>query len=150
MDDHFLILLWSTGQNFELKMSTINRFEDLDVWKESRALNKIIGTLIQEKKFKNNFRLINQIEGSTGSVMDNIAEGFERGTRAEFIQFLGYSKGSCGELRSQLYRALDRNYLSKDQFDELFKLVSRISAMLHGLISYLQKTKINGLRKYNP
>ena len=150
MDDHFLILLWNSGQNFELKMSTINRFEDLDVWKESRALNKIIGTLIQEKKFKNNFRLINQIEGSTGSVMDNIAEGFERGTRAEFIQFLGYSKGSCGELRSQLYRALDRNYLSKDQFDELFKLASRISAMLHGLISYLQKTKINGLRKYNP
>lgn len=150
MDDHFLILLWSSGQNFELKMSTINRFEDLDVWKESRALNKIIGTLIQEKKFKNNFRLINQIEGSTGSVMDNIAEGFERGTRAEFIQFLGYSKGSCGELKSQLYRALDRNYLSKDQFDELFKLASRISAMLHGLISYLQKTKINGLRKYNP
>jgi len=150
LDDHFLILLWNSGQNFELKMSTINRFEDLDVWKESRALNKIIGTLIQEKKFKNNFRLINQIEGSTGSVMDNIAEGFERGTRAEFIQFLGYSKGSCGELRSQLYRALDRNYLSKDQFDELFKLASRISAMLHGLISYLQKTKINGLRKYNP
>jgi four helix bundle protein len=130
-------------------MSTIKRFEELDVWKESRALNKIIGTLIQEKNFEHNFRLINQIEGSSGSIMDNIAEGFERGTRAEFIQFLGYSKGSCGELRSQLYRALDRNYLSKQQFDELLILVSRISAMLHGLISYLQKTNINGLRKTN-
>ena len=131
-------------------MSTIKRFEELDVWKESRTLNKIIGTLIAEKNFEHNFRLINQLEGSSGSIMDNIAEGFERGTRAEFIQFLGYSKGSCGELRSQLYRALDRNYLTKVQFDELLKLVSRISAMLHGLISYLQKTKINGLRKTKP
>ena len=131
-------------------MSTIKRFEDLDVWKESRTLNKIIGCLIQEKKFEHNFRLINQIEGSSGSIMDNIAEGFERGTRAEFIQFLGYSKGSCGELRSQLYRALDRNYIVQKQFDDLFKLVSRISAMIHSLIRYLQKTKINGLRKNIP
>jgi four helix bundle protein len=131
-------------------MSTLKRFEELDVWKESRALNKIIGVLIEEKKFEHNYRLINQIEGSSGSIMDNIAEGFERGTRAEFIQFLGYSKGSCGELRSQLYRAMDRNYLSKEQFDELLKLVSRISAMLNGLILYLQKTKINGLRKNKP
>jgi four helix bundle protein len=131
-------------------MSTIKRFEDLDVWKESRTLNKIIGSLIQEKKFEHNFRLINQIEGSSGSIMDNIAEGFERGTRAEFIQFLGYSKGSCGELRSQLYRALDRNYIVQKQFDDLLKLVSRISAMIHSLIIYLQKTKINGLRKNIP
>ena len=144
------IVVWRNAWNFEIKMPTIKRFEDLDVWKESRVLNKIIGSLIHEKKFEHNFRLINQIEGSSGSIMDNIAEGFERGTRAEFIQFLGYSKGSCGELRSQLYRALDRNYLVKDQFDDLLKLVSRISAMLHGLILYLQKTKINGLRKNNP
>jgi four helix bundle protein len=125
-------------------MSTIKRFEDLEVWKESRRLNKIIGCLIQKKKFEHNFRLINQIEGSSGSIMDNIAEGFERGTRGEFIQFLGYSKGSCGELRSQLYRALDRSYIVQKQFDDLLKLVSRISAMIHSLIIYLQKTKING------
>jgi len=131
-------------------MPTIKRFEDLDVWKESRVLNKIIGSLIQEKKFEHNFRLINQIEGSSGSIMDNIAEGFERGTRGEFIQFLGYSKGSCGELRSQLYRALDRSYIVQKQFDDLLKLVSRISAMIHSLIIYLQKTKINGLRKNIP
>jgi len=131
-------------------MSTIKRFEDLEVWKESRTLNKIIGSLIQEKKFEHNFRLINQIEGSSGSNMDNIAKGFERGTRGEFIQFLGYSKGSCGELRSQLYRALDRSYIVQKQFDDLLKLVSRISAMIHSLIIYLQKTKINGLRKNNP
>ena len=128
-------------------MSTIKRFEDLDVWKESRALNKTIGSIIREKKFEHNFRLINQIEGSSGSIMDNIAEGFERGTRNEFMLFLGYSKGSCGELRSQLYRAFDRKYIEQQQFDELLKLVSRISAMIYGLMLYLQKTKINGVRK---
>ncbi len=148
--DDFHIVVWLGLWNFKSKMPTIKRFEDLDVWKESRILNKIIGSLIHENKFEHNFRLINQIEGSSGSIMDNIAEGFERGTIAEFIQFLGYSKGSCGELRSQLYRAMDRNYLVQDQFNELLKLVSRISAMLHGLILYLQKTKINGLRKNNP
>ena len=134
---------------FERKMSTIKRFEDLEVWKESRLLNKKIGALIQEQKFENNFRFINQVEGSSGSIMDNIAEGFERGTRAEFIQFLGYSKGSCGELRSQLHRALDRGYLQLNQFEDLLKIVLRISAMLQGLIVYLQKTKINGVRKMN-
>lgn len=120
-------------------MSTIKRFEDLDVWKESRALNKTIGNIIREKKFEHNFRLINQIEGSSGSIMDNIAEWFERGTRKEFMLFLGYSKGSCGELRSQLYRALDRKYIEQQQFDELLKLVSRISAMIYGLMLYLKK-----------
>ena len=128
-------------------MSTIKRFEDLDVWKESRALYKTIGSIIREKKFEHNFRLKNQIEGSSGSIMDNIAEGFERGTRNEFIVFLGYSKGSCGELRSQLYRAFDRKYIEQQQFDELLKLVSRISAMIYGLMLYLKKTKIDGVRK---
>jgi four helix bundle protein len=79
--------------------------------------------------------------------MDNIAEGFERGTRAEFIQFLGYSKGSCGEFRSQLYRANDRKYLTQQQFDELYALAVRISAMLQKLIKYLQKTEVKGVRK---
>ena len=128
-------------------MSTIKRFEDLDVWKESRALNKTIGSIIRVKKFEHNFRLINQIEGSSGSIMDNIAEGFERGTRNEFIVFLGYSKGSCGELRSQLYRAFDRKYIEQQQFDELLKLASRISEMIYGLMLYLKKTKIDGVRK---
>lgn len=79
--------------------------------------------------------------------MDNIAEGFERGTRAEFIQFLGYAKGSCGEFRSQLYRAVDRKYLNKEQFDELYVFAVRISAMIQKLIAYLPKTNVKGLRK---
>ena len=91
-------------------MATIQKFEEIASWIEARALNDILGKLIDENRFKNNFRLINQIEGSAGSVMDNIAEGFERGGNKELIQFLFIAKGSCGELRSQLYRAIDRKY----------------------------------------
>jgi four helix bundle protein len=128
-------------------MATIKRFEEVDAWKVSRELCLKTGIIIDAGNFKRSFRLIDQIEGSSGSIMDNIAEGFERGTRAEFIQFLGYSKGSCGEFRSQLYRAFDRKYLSQVQFDELYILAVRISAMLQKLIAYLQKSEIKGVRK---
>ena len=128
-------------------MATIKRFEDLDVWKVSRELCNMIGNIIDTDSFKKNFRLIGQVEGSSGSIMDNIAEGFERGTRGEFIQFLGYSKGSCGELRSQLYRALDRKYITQKEFDELFKLAIRISIMVQKFIEYLQTTTLKGVRK---
>lgn len=128
-------------------MATIKRFEEIDAWKVSREMCNKIGNLIDEGQFKNCFKLIGQIEASSGSIMDNIAEGFERGTRAEFIQFLGYSKGSCGEFRSQLYRALDRKYLNQEQFEELYIKAVRISAMIQKLIEYLQKTEVKGVRK---
>ena len=128
-------------------MATIKRFEDLDAWKISRELCNKIGQIIDKELFQKNYRLIGQIEGSSGSIMDNIAEGFERGTRAEFIQFLGYSKGSCGEFRSQLYRALDRKYITPAEFEELFTLAVRISAMIQKFIEYLQKTEVKGVRK---
>ena len=128
-------------------MATIKRFEEIEAWKVARELCLKIGSIIDEGSFNKSYRLIAQIEGSSGSIMDNIAEGFERGTRAEFIQFLGYSKGSSGEFRSQLYRASDRKYLSQKQFDELYLLTVRISAMLQKLIEYLQKTEVKGVRK---
>ena len=128
-------------------MATIRRFEEIDAWKVARELSLKIGTIIDEGSFKKSYRLIAQIESSSGSIMDNIAEGFERGTRAEFIQFLGYSKGSCGEFRSQLYRASDRKYLKQEQFDELYSLAVRISAMLQKLIEYLQKTEVKEFAK---
>ena len=131
-------------------MATIKRFEELDAWKVSRELCDKIGKIIDSEALKKNFRLIGQVEGSSGSIMDNIAEGFERGSRAEFIVFLGYSKGSCGELRSQLYRSFDRKYITKEQFDDLYLMMVRISAMLQKFISYLLKTDIKGLRKKEP
>ncbi len=93
-------------------MATIKRFEDILSWQKARKLNDEIGSLIDGWIFKSNYRLINQIEGSAGSIMDNIAEGFERSGNKEFVQFLYIAKGSCGELRSQLYKTIDRKYLN--------------------------------------
>lgn len=128
-------------------MATIKRFEDIESWKKASELAEKIGKHIDNGKFKKNFRLIDQIEGSAGSVMDNIAEGFERGSRQEFILFLGYSKGSCGELRSQLYRALNRKYITQTEFDELYTLAVNISSLLQKFIEYLLKTNVAGARK---
>jgi four helix bundle protein len=128
-------------------MATIKRFEEIDAWKVGRELCLKIGTIIDEGNFKKSFRLIDQIEGSSRSIMDNMAEGFERGTRAEFIQFLGYAKGSCGEFRSQLYRAVDGKYLTQKLFDDLYVLAIRTSAMIQEFIEYLQKTNVKGVRK---
>src|SRR5215210_2571214 len=119
-------------------MSTIKRFEDILSWQKAREFNRKIGDMIDSGRLKHNFRLINQIEGSAGSIMDNIAEGFERSGNREFLQFLYISKGSCGEFRSQLYRAIDRNYIQKEEFDELFALAKEIINRLQKLIDYLQ------------
>jgi four helix bundle protein len=128
-------------------VATIKRFEDIEGWKKARVVCNLLGEIIDAGNFKNSYKLVNQIEGSSGSIMDNIAEGFERGTRAEFIQFLGYAKGSCGELRSQLHRAFDRNYISSVEFENLKILVLQISGLLQNFISYLQISEVQGIRK---
>jgi four helix bundle protein len=125
-------------------MATIKRFEDILSWQKARELNKYIGDIIDRGKFKRSYKLIDQIEGSSGSIMDNIAEGFERGGNKEFTQFLYISKGSCGEFRSQLYRALDRNYLTQTEFDWLYNLAKEIIVLLQKLIDYLQKSELKG------
>jgi len=130
-------------------MSTINRFEEIISWQEARSLNKYIGKLIDEGKFKHSYRLIGQMEGSAGSIMDNIAEGFERGGNKEFIQFLYIAKGSCGELRSQLYRALDRDYINQEEFNDLSNHAMRISSLIQKLITALENSDSKGL-KYKP
>jgi four helix bundle protein len=127
-------------------MATINKFEEIISWKEARDLNKIIGNLIDSKRLRNNFRLINQVEGSAGSIMDNIAEGFERGGNKEFIQYLFIAKASCGELRSQLYRALDRNYINQEEFELLSIHAMKISTLIQKLISYLENSEMKGVK----
>lgn len=102
-------------------MATVNKFEDLEIWQLSRILYKEVYQIIEESNLKNNYRLCNQIDGSSGSIMDNIAEGFERNGNKEFIQFLSIAKASCGETRSQLYRVFDRNFMSKEKFEILIE-----------------------------
>lgn len=127
-------------------MATIEKFEEIISWQEARVLNKDVGKLIDEERFKKNFRLIGQIEGSAGSIMDNIAEGFERGGNKEFIQFLYIAKASCGEFRSQLYRALDRAYISEIEFEFLSVHARKISNLVQKLINYLQECEIKGIK----
>lgn len=125
-------------------MSTILRFEEIISWQEARKINMEIGKLIDSERFKKNYRLIGQIEGSAGSIMDNIAEGFERGGIKEFIQFLYIAKASCGELRSQLYRAIDRKYINEKEFETLSIQAKRISSLIQKLIIYLRQTEMKG------
>ncbi len=127
-------------------MATIKTFEDIMVWQKARELNKKVGEYIDTGRIKRNFRLIDQIEGSAGSIMDNIAEAFERSGNKEFLQFLYISKGSCGELRSQLYRALDRKYILEKEFKELYDLAFEIIVMLQKFISYLEQSELKGAK----
>jgi four helix bundle protein len=131
-------------------MATIKNFEEIISWQEARKLNVILGKLIDDKKFQHNYRLINQIEGSAGSIMDNIAEGFERNGNKEFIQFLYIAKGSCGELRSQLYRAMDRSYITKDEFETFSNHSMRINSLIQKLIAYLKSTDLKGVKYKEP
>ena len=128
-------------------MSTITKFEDLEVWQLARELCKDIFEITSTGEFCKDYGLKNQIRDSSGSVMDNISEGFERDGTNEFKQFLSYSKGSVGEVRSQLYRALDYKYISLSKFDELNEKTLIISKKLSNLMNYLSKTDYKG-RKY--
>ncbi len=125
-------------------MATIQSFEDLKVWQKSRILCQGIFDLITTGKFAKDFALIDQINRSSGSVMDNIVEGFGRMGNREFINFLTYSYGSVLECKSQVYRAFDRNYISHEKMDELFIIIEEIKKMINALISYLGKSDLKG------
>jgi len=125
-------------------MATINNFEELKVWQKARMLCQEIYEIIEKEKFCKDYKLKDQINGSSGSVMDNIAEGFGRQGNNEFINFLTISNGSVLEVKSQLYRALDRKYITPEKFDELEKLIEEISKMIAALIIYLGKSDFRG------
>ena len=125
-------------------MTTFKSFEDIEAWQLARVLAKDIFLITKDKSFANNFKLINQMRDSSGSIMDNIAEGFERGGNREFIQFLSIAKGSCGELRSQLYRSLDCEYFPEEKFSELFQKCQEVSSKIEKLIQYLNRSDYKG------
>lgn len=125
-------------------MASFKYFEDIEAWQLARELCNTIYRITLYEKFSKDYNLINQISRSSASIMDNIAEGFEREGTKEFIQFLSISKASCGEVRSQLYRALDRNYIADKEFTEIKEKAIVISKKLGALINYLKKTDYKG------
>ena len=125
-------------------MAKINSFEDLEVWQKAREFCKLIHELSESGTFAKDYSRKDQINRSSGSIMDNIAEGFERGGNREFIQFLSYSKGSCGEARSQLYRAFDKTHIGQTEFDVMKEKAIELSKQLSGLIGYLKKSEFKG------
>jgi len=119
----------------------IERFEDLIAWQKSRELTKNIYKITKQGEFRKDFGLRDQIRKSAVSIMSNIAEGFERGGRAEFHQFLVIAKGSCAELRSQLYVALDANYIDLETFQDLDALAKETNRIIGGLRAAVYKQK---------
>ena len=123
---------------------TINNFEDLEIWQEARDLCKYIFELTSKEPFNKDFRFRDQIRAASGSIMDNIAEGFDRDGRKEFIQFLSIAKGSCAETKSQSYRAIDFSYISQDDFEILQGKTNQLSKKIRNFMNYLIKSDIKG------
>ena len=124
----------------------IQNFEDLNVWQRTRELSGSVYELTKKKDFSKDYSLVDQIRRSSISVLSNIAEGFERGSNKEFMQFLYIAKGSCGEVRSQLYIALDQRYTTEEDFNTCKVLCMKISGMISNLINYLKTSNIKGTK----
>ncbi len=131
-------------------MATIQKFEDIEAWKLSRELCYSLYNLYLTTDLKTDYKLWNQLNGSSGSIMDNIAEGFGRDGNREFSQFLSVSKSSADETKSQLYRAMDRNYLSEAEFNDFAKKIELIKNKIGALMYYLRNTKMSGIKYKKP
>lgn len=121
-------------------MATFKSFEEIEAWQKARALTREIYDVSGKDKFGRDYGLRDQVRRAAVSVMSNIAEGFERSGRKEFSQFLGFAKASVGEVRSQLYVAIDQDYLDKKEGERLLSAATEISRMISALIQYLKKT----------
>jgi len=124
-------------------MGRVERFEDLIAWQKARELTKQIYLLTRKGEFSRDFGLRDQIQRAAVSIMSNLAEGFERGSRAEFHQFIVIAKASCAEVRSQLFVALDVGHISKKEFDQVHALATEVSRILGGLRASIQKQREN-------
>lgn len=122
-------------------MSQINTFEEIIAWQKARTFNKRVYEITSNEFFKKDFDLARQLRRASVSISSNISEGFERNTDKEFIHFLYIAKGSSAEIRSQLYLALDLNYVTQKEFETLFFEITTISKLISGLIKYLDKSQ---------
>ena len=127
-------------------MGKVERFEDLIAWQKARALTQAIYDVTRQGAFARDFGLCRQIQRAAVSIMSNIAEGFERGGRGEFHQFLSTAKASCAEVHSQLYVALDVGYLDKANFDRLMEQAEEVARILGGLRAAVDKQRKGGGR----
>ena len=125
-------------------MGDIKRFEDIEAWQKARELMKSVYVVTSRNNFSKDYGLTNQIRRASISVMSNISEGFERDGDREFLQFLAQAKGSCGEVRSHLYAALDLGYLKESEFEEISNQALRTSQIISGLMRYLRKSEFKG------
>lgn len=128
-------------------MPTIERFEDLIAWQKGRALSQAIYRVTRQGEFVGDFSLRDQLRRAAVSVPSNIAEGFERAGNKEFIQFLSIAKGSAGEVRTQLYVALDAEYITVQDFHRLLRLATEVSNLINGLLTYLTCSELQGSKK---
>ncbi len=125
-------------------MAHYSSYQDLDIYKLARDVSSDVWNLIINTSLGNDYKLRDQINGSSGSIMDNIAEGFGRGGNKEFINFLSYSRGSCCETEAQLQRALDRNHLSKTEYDLIFNKTQNLTDQISKFMNYLKSSGRRG------
>ncbi|MBE9052228.1 four helix bundle protein [Nostocales cyanobacterium LEGE 11386] len=123
------------------KLSKVEHFEDLIAWQKARILTQVIYQITQQEKFKKDFGLSGQMQRATVSIMSNIAEGFERNRPGEFHQFLSIAKASCAELRSQLYVALDINYIQQSEFNQILNQAQEVGKIIGGLRASIDRNR---------
>lgn len=121
-------------------MAKIERFEDLQSWQKARQLSNLIYDLTEHSQFSRDFPLSGQIQGAAGSIMHNIAEGFDAGSNPEFIRFLKMARRSASEVQSQLYLALDRKYITQEELSTAYNLATEAKRLINGMIGYLRKS----------
>ena len=135
--------LWTKKTNEKIAMR-ITRFEDLEIWQEARELSRLVFEITSKEPFVNDFRFRDQIRAASGSIMDNIAEGYGRGGNKELVNFISIAKGSNDEVRSQVYRAFDFKYITQEDLDNLLERTDKISRKSTSFIQYLKKSNLKG------
>ena len=125
-------------------MARIERFEDIESWKVAREAVNLVYEATNSEKVRRDFALCDQIRRAAISIPSNIAEGFERDGNKEFLQFLAVAKGSCGEVRAQLYVALDQNYVDQAVFDRIYERLLTTSRLISGMMRYLRQSELRG------